>query len=218
MDFATLRKSMVDNQLRTNEVFDHQILGAMLQLPRERFVAPSFKSMAYSDHAAPLPGTDDRKMMPPVAAARLVQLADGHSGDVALVVGCGTGYTSALLAQLVDSVVALDEDESLVGFAADILSNLHIENVATVQGSLESGLSAEGPYDIILIEGAVDYVPAELMDQMRDGGKLIAVEGSGLSAPANLYRKSGGEVSCTPAFNLSIPRLPGFTRKAEFVF
>lgn len=218
MDFASLRQSMVDNQLRTNEVFDLDVLAAMSRLPREAFVASSKKSLAYSDHAVPVIGDAERLMMAPTAAARLVQLCNPKPDDFALVVGCGAGFTAALIGELASSVVAIESSEAMVSEATSVLSELGTENVVVVEADLEAGLPDEAPYDLILIDGAVDFVPEGLFGQLRDGGRLVAVVGEGLSAPAMIYHRSGETVSGAAAFNLAIPHLPGFRKAAEFVF
>lgn len=209
---------MVDNQLRTNEVFDLDILAAMGRLPREHFVASSMKSLAYSDQAVPMSGNGERSMMAPTAAARLVQLAAPRRHDFALLVGCGSGFTAALVGELVSSVVAIESDPQLVAEASDVLAKLGIENVVVIEADLEAGYPCEAPYDLILINGAVDYVPEDLTQQVRDGGRLVAVVGEGLAAPAMMYRRSDDSVSGAAAFNLAIPHLPGFRQAAEFVF
>lgn len=209
---------MVDNQLRTNEVFDLDILAAMGRLPREHFVSSSMRSLAYCDQAVPMSGQSERAMMAPTAAARLVQLALPQSDDFALLVGCGSGFTAALVGNLASSVVAIESDERLVAEASDVVAKLGIENVVVIEAELEAGLPSEAPYDLILIDGAIDFVPPALTNQLRDGGRLVAVVGEGLSAPAMIYRRSGNSISGAAAFNLSIPHLPGFRRAAEFLF
>ncbi len=219
MDFSQSRRKMVDNQLRTNDVTDHRILDAMEFVPRERFVPASKKSVAYIDEDLPVGSTDTgRCLMKPHIFGKLVQLADIREGDIALVVGAGTGYSSAVVSQLAASVVALEEDPDLARTAGEILVDLGIENAVVVEGPLVKGYESEGPYDVILVDGAVEVLPETLKQQMKPDGRLVVVEGQGGAGVAKLYQKSGSAVSGRFGFNASVSLLPGFERNAEFVF
>ncbi len=216
VDFARARRTMVDNQLRTSGITDWRILDAMNRVPRERFVPDHRASFAYSDEDIPLsPG---RTLVAPADFARIVQLADVGSQDVVLDVGCGTGYSTAVLSALANAVVALESDEVLTGKANDILADLDIGNAAVVAGPVEQGLAREAPFDVIILEGSVDEVPAALFAQLRDGGRLVAVLGDGNAAVAHLYVKSGEDVAGTPTFNVSLPPLSAIAPAPEFVF
>lgn len=216
MDFSRARRTMVDNQLRTSGITDWRILDAMNRIPRERFVPDTHSDFAYSDEPIALSAT--RTMASPADFARLVQLAEISSQDVVLDVACGTGYSTAVLSLLANAVVALESDETLAGRANDILSDLDIGNAAAVAGPIEQGVAKEAPFDVIILEGAVDVVPPALLAQLRDGGRLVAVLGSGNAAVANLYVKTGNDVAPMPSFNVSIPVLGSFAEAPAFVF
>jgi protein-L-isoaspartate(D-aspartate) O-methyltransferase len=221
-DFTTARTKMVDNQLRTQSVTDYEVLAAMGTVPREQFLPPASRPLAYidSDLALTAAGPDGpvRYMMEPAPLARLVQLAEVGKSDVVLVVGCGTGYSAAVLARLADSVVALEQDTDLAARASETLTDLGVDNVAVVTGSLEAGYPSEAPYDVIFVDGAVEVVPAALTDQLKDGGRLVAVVGYGRSAAATIFRRSGGDVGSRVAFDADVQPLPGFRRPKAFVF
>lgn len=217
-DFQTLRTKMVDNQIRTTDVTDLATLEAFLSVPREAFVPDDRKELAYIDEDILLEGETGRYLMEPSPLAKLVQLAEVKSDDLVLDVGCGSGYAAAVLSQLAGSVIALESDSGLSAKAGAILSELGYDNVVIVSGDLASGHQAEAPYDVILIEGAVDYVPQALKDQLKDGGRLIAVEGRGNLGIARVYTKENSTVSCRDVFNLSVKSLREFARKAEFSF
>ena len=216
MDFSRARRTMVDNQLRTSGITDWRILYAMNRIPRERFVPDTHTAFAYSDE--PIALSAGRTMASPADFARLVQLAEVGSQDVVLDVACGTGYSTAVLSLLANAVVALESDEVLAGRANDILSDLDIGNAAAVAGPIENGVAKEAPFDVIILEGAVDVVPAALLAQLRDGGRLVAVLGSGNAAVANLFVKTGDDVAPLPSFNASIPVLGSFSSAPAFVF
>jgi protein-L-isoaspartate(D-aspartate) O-methyltransferase len=216
MDYKAARTKMVDNQVRPTDVTSHAVIAAFLSVAREEFVPAAKKLLAYIDDDIELsPG---RYLMEPSPLAKLIQLADIDTNDVVLEVGCGTGYASAILSQLGGSVVALESDGELAAKATETLANLGHDNVAVVTGDLEKGYAPEAPYDVIFVHGAVETVPEALFAQMRDGGRLVVVEGYGNASQARLYIKENGRTSERDAFNTSVKPLPGFRKAREFVF
>jgi protein-L-isoaspartate(D-aspartate) O-methyltransferase len=141
-------------------------------------------------------------------------LPDDHVLDV----GCATGYSAALLGRLASEVVALEEDADLAAIASRLLKKLGASNVKVVTGPLPAGWPQAAPYDAILLQGSAEVVPEALTAQLKDGGRLAAVVGSGRSAKATVYIRSGGVVSARPVFDAAIPMLPGFARPPQFVF
>ncbi|PSM18022.1 MULTISPECIES: protein-L-isoaspartate O-methyltransferase family protein [Nitratireductor] len=220
-DFEQLRIKMVDGQLRTTDVTNLPILEAFLSVPREAFVPARLKELAYIDEdvdITPPDGEARRFLMEPSPLAKLIQLADIETGDVVLDVGTGTGYAAAILSQLAGSVIALESDAALAAQASERLSELGCDNVAVVEGALEAGYPSEAPYDVILVAGAVDRVPDTLFEQMKDGGRLVTVEGHGNAGVARLYLKQGDHVSGRWAFNAAVKPLPGFQAEPAFEF
>lgn len=218
-DFTQSRIRMVDTQLRTNDVTDHRVLDAIQEVPRERFVPSARRSVAYIDQDIPVQADGaGRYLLKPHIFGRLVQLADVKEDDVVLVVGCSTGYSVAVLAKIAQSVVGLEGDQALVEAATATLVDLGIENGAVIQGELAEGCASEGPYDVILIDGAVERLPDALTAQLKDGGRLVTIEGRGGSGSARIYTRSGDSISGRFAFNAAAHVLPGFERPKEFVF
>lgn len=219
IDFAELRRGMVDGQVRTNNVTDPRIVSAMLEIPRERFVPPQLKSLAYiDDDLALTDGGAPRYLIEPMILARLVQLADVQPNEHVLDIGTGTGYSAAVLSQLAQQVVAVEEDAGLAAAATATLAELGVANVAVMQGPLNAGWAKEAPYDLILLNGSVDEVPAGLLAQVKEGGRLIAVVGHGGAGRATVFSKVAGAVSERVAFNAAVPALPGFKAAPRFVF
>ena len=215
-DFSGLRTKMVDGQVRTTDVTSLPLLDALLSVPREEFVPAARKSLAYIDEDLEIaPG---RYLMEPSPFARIVQLADIQPGDFVLDVGAGTGYSAAVLSKLAGSVVALEQDPTLAAKAQSVLSALGYDTVAVVEGPLSAGYPAQAPYDVILLEGAVESIPPALFDQLKDGGRLLAVEGHGNSADVRVYVKQGSSVSARRAFNAAVKPLPGFNSLPTFEF
>ena len=218
-DFAALRQRMVDNQIRPSEVTDHAVIRAFLAVPREEFVAPAERPFAYADRELRMDEFASRRtMMPPVQLARLVQeLPRGEEVSV-MVVGCGTGYSAAILAKLCTRVIAVEEDETLAQQARTRLAALGAGNVSVVIGPLPVGWPVEAPYHAILVDGAVDLLPDALIQQLKLGGLLAVVERDDRLSRAMLYERVDSGAAKWPLFEAWAAVLPGFERRREFVF
>ena len=216
-DYATARLNMVESQVRPNRVTDLRILAAMMELPRERFVPERLRGVAYVDEDIPVAA--GRYLMEPMVVARMLQMAAVEAGDNALVIGAATGYGAAVLARLAGKVTALESDAALTRTAEATLRSVGAANVAVVTGKLTDGLAAKGPYDVILIEGAIEHLPTRITDQLADNGRLAAViTEPGQPGRATLYSKIGGAISRRAMFDAATPVLPEFRRDAGFVF
>ena len=216
LNFEDLRIKMVDNQLRTTDVTDKPLLQAFLDVPRENFVPSVRMPLAYIDDDVLV--SDGRYLMQPSPFAKMAQLANIQPEDAVLDIGCATGYSSAVLSRVARSVVAVECDADLAEQAASNLASLGFENVVVVNAPLQGGHASGGPYDVVLIEGSVDHVPASLFDQLKNGGRLVVVEGAGNSGKSMIYVKNDGIVSGRRAFNSAVKALPGFEKIAEFEF
>lgn len=219
-DFQELRTKMVDNQIRTRDITDLRVLEAFLSVPREVFVPANRQALAYIDEAILLnsESIEPRYLLDPSTFAKLVQLAEITKNDLVLDIGCGMGYSSAILSELADSVIGLESDSNLSAAASSTLPQHGYDNVVVVTGELPAGYVAEAPFDVIMLEGSVDFVPEGLFDQLKEGGRLIAVEGEGLAGVARIYVKEDGVVSGRSVFNAAVKPLPGFEKAEEFVF
>jgi protein-L-isoaspartate(D-aspartate) O-methyltransferase len=217
-DFALARRNMVDGQLRPNRVNNAQLLAAASEMPRELFLPDGVKSVAYSDEDVPL--GNGRFLMEPMVLARLIQTLQPLQTDKALVAASGRGYGAALLARLVQSVVAVESDTTLAGSADQTIKSLGFGNVVQTTGQSEAGAVEQGPYDVILIEGAVRQIPKAILDQLAEGGRLATVLAGapGSMGVAQLVVKQGGVTSGRPLFDAGTPVLPGFAPPARFTF
>lgn len=220
VDAAMQRKNMVESQVRPSDVTDRRIPRAMLSVPREQFVPPHLKSLAYIDNELVLTSGREptRALMAPRTFAKLLQLADLAETDLVLDVGCATGYSAAVIASIAQTVVALECDAGLAAAAARTLASLHCDNVVVVTGDLPQGYPKEGPYDAIIIEGAVASMPQALLEQLKDGGRLVAVLTEGGVSQAAHWRRIGQAFDHIAAFDAAAPLLPGFERATGFVF
>lgn len=216
-DASVARRNMVESQIRTNKVTDQRLIDAFLEIERERFVPKHMRSFAYLDEDIHLGG--GRYMMEPMVLARLLQIAAIEPSDHALDIGCGTGYSAAVLSRLCSTVVAVEDDPELAGRATETLDALEMDNVAVVVGTLAAGNAKQGPYDLVFFDGAIGEVPKGIVKQISEAGRVVAVirEDSGLGKGTVLSRIGAG-LSGRPVFDASTPVLPGFERSAEFVF
>jgi protein-L-isoaspartate(D-aspartate) O-methyltransferase len=219
-NFETLRKRMVDSQIRVNDVTDHRVIKASSDTPRELFVPSDQKPFAYGDRDIPISagGNEERFLLTPMVMAKTIQALQIDTTSVVLDIGCGSGYSTAILAQLAGSVVAVEEEKSLVSAAEANLQALGFDNAAILQGKLVDGLASEGPFDAILISGGVEEVPETLKEQLNNRGRLVAVVMSGRTGQARLYERVGAQISERALFDASAPILPGFRKAREFVF
>jgi protein-L-isoaspartate(D-aspartate) O-methyltransferase len=217
MDYTAARLNMVESQVRPNRVTDTRIVMAMLDLPRENFVPKPLRGVAYVDEDVHI--GDGRYLMEPMVLARLVQAADITLKDVVLEIGTGTGYGAAVLSRLASTVVALESDAVLAGRAARTLADLGADNVAIVEGELNQGYPRQAPYNVIVMGGGVEHIPAAITDQLAEGGRLVAVVvPPGQAGRAVLATRIAGTVSTRAIFDASSPILPGFTAEPGFVF
>lgn len=223
IDFSTARDNMVESQIRPNGVTDRKVIDAMADVPREAFLPKAVQSLAYMDEDIAITPTSrdggQRHLIAPMTFARLVQLAEIGSNDLVLDVGCALGYSSAVLARIADAVVSLECDEELAREAVEIMIEHNVDNAAVVTGPLKQGYGSEGPYDAIVLNGAVPAIPEELLQQLKDGGRLVAVVGEGALGRAHLVIRHGEVFAEKVAFDATIAALPGFaSEQPAFVF
>ena len=215
-DFDHARKVMVDNQLRTAAITDRRILTAMGEVPREKFVPGVRHSLAYIDESHPLSAT--RRLGAPAPFAKLIQLAAISHTDRVLDLGCGTGYSSAVLGRLASEVVAVESDPSLAAAARTTLAEIGATNVRVAEGALETAGKSGAPYDVIVIEGALASVPDALLAQLKPEGRLAAlIAKPGRPAVAHLFVKSGKSIAARAEFDAVLPPLAP-KRDDSFVF
>ncbi|MFV0282101.1 MAG: protein-L-isoaspartate O-methyltransferase family protein [Rhodoblastus sp.] len=227
-DFAGLRRTAIDCQIRPFGVTDQHILGAFLAVPREKFVPARFEAVAYSDMelSHPLAGVQDgrgaRAMQMPLVLARLLQAADIGRADRVLDVAGAAGYTAAIVAGLAASVVALESDEALSQAAARNFEALGLANAQAVCGPLVEGCAAKGPFDVIVVGGAVEQGLDNLLAQLAPGGRLVALRPlkprAAGSARAFLYLKDGANISERALFEAAGAPIAEFAAAPAFAF
>ncbi|MCB1388425.1 MAG: protein-L-isoaspartate O-methyltransferase [Rhodobacteraceae bacterium] len=212
--FAARRTMMVDTQIRPSDVTKLPIIQAMLSIPRERFVPGAMVEAAYIGENLPLGG--GRLLLDPRTLAKMLDALDIHPTDLVLDVAPATGYSTAVIAHMAQAVVAVEADESLAGEAEAALESIGAANVALETGDPTAGAPAHGPYDAIVIEGGIEVFPSALTDQLKDGGRVVAIFMQGALGTVRLGVRHAGGIRWRDVFNAAAPVLDGFAAARSF--
>lgn len=205
---------MVDTQVRPSDVTKFPIIESMLSVPREAYVGNDQLEAAYVGKNLTI--AQDRVILEPRSFGKLLDAVDVQPTDAVLDLGCGFGYSTAVVARLAEAVVAVEEDEAMAADAQGRLSAHNVDNAAVIAGPLSEGAAKHGPYDVILIEGGVEEVPDTLLAQLKEGGRIAAIFMEGSLGVARIGHKGAQGVTWRYAFNASAPVIPGFNKTAVF--
>ncbi|WP_303762372.1 protein-L-isoaspartate O-methyltransferase family protein [Sphingobium yanoikuyae] len=206
-NFSSMRTAMVESQLRTSAVDDQRVIAVMAKVPREDYVPTERRAMTYVDRPIPLDG--DRALNPPLVTGRLLKEADVQAGEKVLLIGAATGYSAALLAELGAQVTAVEVEGG---------AEIAVPGVTVVRGPLAAGASAGAPYDVLFIDGAVEEVPAALVQQLVDGGRVVTgVVERGVARLCS-GRAVAGVLGLASLIDMEMVVLPGFAAPEQFVF
>ena len=214
--YTARRTTMVDTQVRPSDVTKFPIIDAMLQVAREKFVPPSQKEHAYVGENLEI--GDNRVVLEPRTLAKMLDGLDISPDDLVLDLGCGYGYSSAVIARMAEAVVAVEEDSYIARDAQEALSEAQADNVILHEAPLAEGAPEHGPYDVIIVQGGVASIPAAILDQMKDGARIGAVFVENGVGEARIGYKIDGYKTWRIAFNAGAPILPGFEAVVEFTF
>ena len=208
------REAMVESQIRTADVTDLPLLRAFRQTPREKFIPRAKRALAYSDRT--FEADEGRFMIAPRDLAKMIKAAEISASDVVLDLAPGRGYSTAILAQIADTVIGVETSQDAVDRATELLIDVDVTNCAIVEGDLKSGAKEHGPFDVIFVNGAVSAVHEPWFVQLTDGGRLVCIVQNGPIGQVMIYRKTGDVVASRIAFDTSAPFLPGFSPKPAF--
>lgn len=212
--YATQRTTMVDTQIRPSDVTKFPVIDAMLTVKREAFVPTSQRASAYAGCEIVL--ATSRVMFEPRTLGKMIDELDVQVSDVALVIGAGLGYSTAVLAHMLELVIGLEAEAELASEAETNLGENDADNAIIVQGNVADGAARHGPYDVILIEGGVEFVPEAILSQLKEGGRIACIFMEGQLGTCRIGFKSSGQVSWRFAFNATAPVLSGFEATRGF--
>lgn len=205
---------MVDTQVRPSDVTRFPIIEAMLSVPREDYVPDDRRDAAYADINLDL--GEGRVLLEPRTIAKMLDAMDVQPDEVVLDLGCGLGYSTALLARLGSFVIGLEEVPGWADEAQRNLSDHGVDNAAVIEGPLVEGVAKQGPFDVIVLQGAAEHVPQALIDQIKDGGRICVLFAEGALGTVRMGYKFDGVVNWRMAFNAGAPVVPGFERHHAF--
>jgi protein-L-isoaspartate(D-aspartate) O-methyltransferase len=215
-DYAVQRRIMVESQILANGITEPALLAAMSAVPRERFVRADRRAIAYAD--APIELDRGGWLLEPRTFAKMLQLAEIDASDRVLDVGCGTGYSTAVLSRLGKLAIGLERDADLAGGGGQTLRELGLSNASIVHGPLAEGLRALAPYDVIVIEGGIEQEPRALLAQLAEGGRLVVIARQGGQSHAVLYTREQGQLGRRAGFDATAPVLDDFRQSPGFIF
>ena len=213
-NFTARRTMMVDTQVRPSDVTKFPIIDAMLSVPREVYVPATMQEAAYIGENLDIAA--GRVVLEPRTFGKMLDALMIDVDDVVLDIACGLGYSTAVLAQMCDFVVAVEDDDARAVQAQETLSAQGVDNAAVMTGPLAEGSAKSGPYDIIMVQGAVHTVPDALLDQLREGGRIACIFAEGALGVVRIGLKIDGTVNWRFAFNAGAPVLTGFEKQAAF--
>ncbi|MGR3661333.1 MAG: protein-L-isoaspartate O-methyltransferase family protein [Paracoccaceae bacterium] len=213
-DFQARRTMMVDTQVRPSDVTKFPVIEAMSSVPKEAYVPASLREVAYVGENIDL--GEGRIVLEPRTMGKMLDILDIQPDELVLDLGCGLGYSSAVVARLAEAVVAVESGSERAVEAQEILAANDVDNVAVIAGPLAQGAAKHGPYDAVTIQGGVEDIPDTLIAQVKDGGRIAAIFLDGALGVCRIGYKSDGEMTWRPAFNAGAPLLRGFEKEKFF--
>ena len=216
IDFEVAREAMVECQVLPGGVRDNKLCRVLKSIPREVYVPEKYKNLAYMDKNIPLTG--GREVLNPLVLSMLVELASIQPDDLVLDIGCGLGYSTAVLAALAGTVVALESDPAFVESANTVLQNQNIDNAVVVEGNHAEGQPKQGPFNVIFIGGMVDEVPHSLLEQLDVNGRLVCVSIYDNASRGIIISRHGDSFSVNAALDVTAPKMLGFEKEEQFSF
>ena len=213
-DYSARRVTMVDTQIRPSDVTKFPIIEAMLNVPRELFMPPDLREAAYSGNNIDL--GEGCVMLEPRTLAKMLDVLDIQNDELVLDIGCGYGYSSAVISRLAEAVVAVEQNSGYISEASESLTETGIDNVLVEDRMLGDGASEHGPYDVIIIQGAIERLSDNIKNQLKDGGRICAIFRENALGVVRIGYMKNGDINWRFAFNANAPVLPGFEKPLSF--
>lgn len=216
MDLNHLNKNMVEGQIKPLGNISDQVLNAFISMPRDLFVPAELKNLSYLEKNIDL--DNDRFLLKASLIAKIISIADFNSNDTVLIIGSSTGYSSAILSNIAETVISIEEDDGLVNFSESVVLNKEIDNVVFLKKELNKGCPEHGPFNKILIEGSIESIPDHLFQQLDENGKMIAMIVKGDLSEVREFNKVGDNIGSKFLFSCEAPKLNAFNKTDSFNF
>jgi protein-L-isoaspartate(D-aspartate) O-methyltransferase len=216
MKEAVLNKNMVDGQIKPINGMSQQLLSVFYAIDRNDFIPDIYKSMSYAEMNITI--ENNRTIFKPVLVAKIALFIDLKANENVLIVGSSTGYLSAILSHQAETVIVVEENQRLLDDSENAIKKNNINNVVFIRNELSKGYNDQAPFNAIIIEGAVQEVPSNILDQLEEGGRLLALIDNDETCSAILFTKNGNKFNEQKLFNCSLPVLEGFKKKNSFSF
>ena len=216
MDLNHLNKNMVEGQIKPLGNISDQVLNAFISMPRDLFVPTELKNLSYLEKNIDL--ENDRFLLKASLIAKIISIADFNSNDTVLIIGSSTGYSSAILSNIAETVISIEEDDGLVNFSESVVLNKEIDNVVFLKKELNKGCPEHGPFNKILIEGSIESIPDHLFQQLDENGKMIAMIVNGDLSEVREFNKVGDNIGSKFLFSCEAPKLNAFNKTDSFNF
>ena len=216
MDLNHLNRNMVEGQIKPLGNISDQVLNAFMSMPRDLFVPAELKNLSYLEKNIDL--DNDRFLLKASLIAKIISIADFNSNDTVLIIGSSTGYSSAILSNITETVISIEEDDGLVNFSESVVMNKEIDNVVFLKKELNKGCPEHGPFNKILIEGSIESVPDNLFQQLDENGKMIAMIENGDLSEVREFNKVGDNIGSKFLFSCEAPKLNAFNKTDSFNF
>lgn len=215
-DFAAARTAMVDCQVRPSDVTKYPIIDALLTVPREEYVPTALREIAYMGEHVAL--DEDRVLLDARTFAKMLDALNIQPSEVVLDIGAGLGYSTAVISKLCDFVVGLESISDLAQQGSQIFEDNGMGNAILTEGDLTKGAARQGPYDVMILQGAIEVFPDALLDQLKDGGRVCAIFSNEGASHCKIGRKSAGNLYWRNSFDAFAPTVSGFEAKQNFTF
>ena len=216
MDSNLLNKNMVEGQIKPIGGMQKNILEAFSSINRDDFVPKHLKDNSFSERNLFL--ERDRFILKANLTAKIISALNISNEENVLIIGSSTGYSSAIISRLAETVISIEEDKELLDFSEDVIKNIGIDNIVFINNKMIEGCSDQEPFNAIIIEGAVDEVPPKILNQLEHNGRLIAmINDNGISNVIE-YQKKNNTFTERFLFSCSAPKLKSFDKRKSFSF
>ena len=216
MDQTTLNNNMIDGQIRPINGISKEVISAFSSVNRSNFVPEDLILRSFTEKNLKL--SSDRYLLRPNLIGEIINQVSPKSNESILVLPASTGYSSAIISNLAETVIAVEEEDNFISIAENGMKKSGINNVVVIKKKINENCLDQGPFDAIIIEGAIDYLPDQFLNQLENHGRLFALIKKEDVTNAMMYIKNGNSINSRFLFSCDAPKLNFFKKKNSFSF